>query len=262
MGCQYGVTGTMTLRYSDEVIEKIKALEEDLGEIGLETEIKGDLLGLSISGMSSMSYSTAMEIDKRLESFANEVTEAACFETECDGEHGCVWVGPEHMVKKAQRENLINEAAGILQQLSLDEINEALRRARDKAAAPPVASSADALQVLTDLAIKKGFSSFPDCIEPHLDNDFQVSTETDVYTLTIEEDEDDPIDMTTSASVAGCASPKELKDHTSVLDAALAGLGSDPAVAAEITALTTDGDNHDCEAKFNFRGKAWTIKVR
>lgn len=121
MGCQYYVDGKMTLKNYRDMNVDLEYLEEDLGEIELTKEVKDDVTVVSISGDYYMSYGTAVEIDRKLRAFGKHVVEPACFATECDNEHGEVWVGEKEAVDKAIRAKLMDYAVDLMKQLTPDE---------------------------------------------------------------------------------------------------------------------------------------------
>lgn len=57
--------------------------------------------------------------------------------------------------------------------------------------------------------------------------------------------------------------PKNIKDHTQIMDACLAALAADEEIVESISDLTTDGGSDDCEAIFNFAEEGYLIlKIR
>lgn len=117
-------------------------------------------------------------------------------------------------------------------------------------------------------AAKSGFNRFPaGTISEDLDSGFRVGAGLDlivdihVWDLYDPDDPGDRFDSDKLSESNELPLPDTLEDHTSVLDSILAGLQDSP-LGAEINGLTTDGDNHDCEAIFWFRDQPWIIKVR
>lgn len=170
MGCRFGLNGKMVLRESEEAASDLEDLKELIGEIEMTCQSKDGLVEVSLSGEYSMSYGTAVEIEKTLRDFSIHVTEATYFDTDCDGEEGIIWIGTPENIKQAQRGKLIYETVVLLQQLTPDEINMALKMASDtKPAAPPVLIQAIADEagcfVLGDLVKRAGIEG--PTIQPH-----------------------------------------------------------------------------------------------
>lgn len=121
MGCQYSVEGTMILKNYENMDLDLEDLEEELGEIELTRETKDDVTKVEISGHYSMSYGTAVEIDKKLRAFSKHVVEPACFVTCCDDDPGEVWVGKQKDIARAKRARLVEQATELMKQLSPEE---------------------------------------------------------------------------------------------------------------------------------------------
>jgi hypothetical protein len=86
------------------------------------------------------------------------------------------------------------------------------------------------------------------------------------YTVTIDdfdEDDDDPIgdEPMTGNYFRSDSRPDPLTNHVSVLSAILYCLAHSD-YRSKITGLTTDGDNHDCEAIFKYDNQPTIIKIR
>lgn len=99
MSCYYSIAGSMKLRDSNdpallEQINKVQHEEDsDLYAECVEMDIEGATLHIHIYG--SMSYGIACEWDDEVKLLAHRyAAEPACFETECDGEHHKLFVGP------------------------------------------------------------------------------------------------------------------------------------------------------------------------
>lgn len=262
----------MIVRQSDDIGGMIKNLEEDLGEIDLTTEIVDDALKISISGYTSCAYSTAVEIDKKIQAFGHHTIGAHSFETECDGEHGEVWVGQPEAIEAAKLQRLKENASNSLGALPIEHaktvIAEWMKKNGLGSPAVPIRGSevrkadSDAAYPLLIESIKKGFSNHKSAIT-EWESGLHVQLGEETLRLTIEVVENDEEWGTTplSGMEGEFAQPKELRDHTDVLDAALSGLRHG-GLAESISGLTTDGDNHDCEAMFQFRSIGWSVKVR
>lgn len=353
MGCSFGLNGKMILRESQEVADKLESLKELIGEIEMTCQAKDGLVEVSLSGGYSMAYGTAVEIEKTLRGFSSHITEATYFDTDCDGEEGIIWVGTPENIKQAQRGKLIYETVVLLQQLTPNEIQKALKMASDtKPAAPPDnmtfdgkwrpidtapkdtlvlvcrfvnnewhmceselyydagsevnneppggwiwscdhdndgitmdegptywmprpsfyeealadGCEADENEALILRTIRDGFDArFPNMITTTGTHTY-VDVDGDSFELIVEtDDEFDKAEygpMSMAEMARGWDVPVKPKDCTDVLDIILFSLSQHEQLAKEITGLTTDGDNHDCEAMFLFRNQAWTIKVR
>lgn len=96
------------------------------------------------------------------------------------------------------------------------------------------------------------------------DTGVDVAIGHDGYTVTVDEFElDEDEELTGSKWEPNTLAPHahSPKNHGDLLDVCLAGLARAP-FADQITDMTTDGDNHDCEAIFAINGEFYVVKVR
>jgi hypothetical protein len=97
------------------------------------------------------------------------------------------------------------------------------------------------------------------------DREFKVILKDNEYTvelLGMEEIDDNQIG-TGSKLGKGVRNVETVKDHCDVLDVCLNALSKDERARKSISDLTTDGDNHDCEAIFHLQDWWYkTLEVR
>jgi hypothetical protein len=117
-------------------------------------------------------------------------------------------------------------------------------------------------QRLLDIC-KRYFARFESVRAAHIDEDhFYIWGKKGSWTVTLEGSEDGTEEKSASLAKAARRVPEKVKDHWNVLECCLRALADNRWSAERISQVTTDGDNHDCEALFAFEGRAYFLKVR
>lgn len=122
MGCWYSVSGEIKVRDTLESRGLLAELREAVtSEFEVEAEDGEGVFTLSVSGGMMCSYSTASDVDEKLQAFGPYAVEAVAFQSVCDDEKNKVWVGDPEDVKKAKRARLVATAGMLFAKLTPEE---------------------------------------------------------------------------------------------------------------------------------------------
>ena len=127
MGCSYSITGTIRVRKCPEVDALLKDLKSICPNFMLDVRDEETNSRICIEGGDHFSWAGTREIDETLEKLSPFCVEAACLETECEGERSELYIGDEEQVRQARSLHVLNRIKREAEHLAPKELAEAIQ---------------------------------------------------------------------------------------------------------------------------------------